>query len=50
MVPLGDDAQEETRFCPLEIVVILMQDRCTASIEHAIGSEIILDSLDGTPR
>jgi hypothetical protein len=27
----------------LEIVLILMQDRCTICVEHTIGSEIILD-------
>jgi len=34
----------------LEIVLILMQDRCTICIEHTIGSKIILDGHDGTPR
>ena len=34
----------------LEIVLILTQDRCTVCAEHAIGSEIILDAPDGTPR
>ena len=34
----------------LEIVLILMQDRCTICIEHTICSEINLDALDGTPR
>jgi hypothetical protein len=34
----------------LEIVLILMQDRCTVCAERTIGSEIILDALDGTPR
>ena len=28
----------------LEIVQILMQDRCTVCTEHTIGSEIILDA------
>jgi hypothetical protein len=27
-----------------------VQDRCTVCIEHTIGSEIILDVPDGTPR
>jgi hypothetical protein len=31
-------------------VLILMQDRCTVCIERTIGSEIILDTLDGTSR
>jgi hypothetical protein len=34
----------------LEIVLIVMQDRCTVCAEHTIGSEIILNILDGTPR
>ena len=33
-----------------EIVVILMQDRCTVCVKHTIGLEIILDGPDGTPR
>ena len=34
----------------LEIVLILMQDRCTVWVERTIGSKIILDAHDGTPR
>jgi hypothetical protein len=34
----------------LEIVLILTQERCTVCVERAIGSEIILDASDGTPR
>ena len=33
----------------LEIVLILMQDRCTVSTECIIGSKVILDAPDGTP-
>jgi hypothetical protein len=33
-----------------EIVLTLMQDRSTVCAEHTIGSEIILDTPDGTPR
>ena len=33
----------------LEIVLIMMQDRCTICMEHTICSEINLDALDGTP-
>jgi hypothetical protein len=33
----------------LEIVLILMQDRCTVCAEHTIGLEIVLDAPDGTP-
>ena len=50
MVPLGDEAQVEARFGPLEKVLILMQDRCTVFVEHTIGWENILDAPDGTPR
>jgi hypothetical protein len=34
----------------LEIVLILMQDRCTIYDERTTGLEIILDTPDGTPR
>ena len=34
----------------LEIVLVLVQDRCTVCAKHTIGSEIILDAPDGTPR
>ena len=50
MVPQGDEAQVEARFGPLEIVLILMQDKCTVCVEHNICSDIILDGPDGTPR
>jgi hypothetical protein len=33
-----------------EIVLILMQDRSMVCPERTVGSEIILDALDGTPR
>ena len=41
MVPLGDEAQVEPHFGLLDIVLILMQDRCTVCIECTIGSEIV---------
>jgi hypothetical protein len=34
----------------LEIVLILMQDRCTLCVEHTVGSEIVLDASDGSTR
>jgi hypothetical protein len=34
----------------LEIVLILTQDGCTVYAECTIGSEIMLDAPDGTPR
>ena len=32
-----------------EIVLILMQDRCTVCVERTIGLDIVLDAPDGTP-
>jgi hypothetical protein len=34
----------------LEIVLILTQDGCTVYVERIVGSEIVLDAPDGTPR
>jgi hypothetical protein len=34
----------------LVIVLILTQDRCKVCAKRTIGSEIILDAPDGTPR
>jgi hypothetical protein len=34
----------------LDIVLILTQDRCTICVERTIGSKIVLNSPDGTPR
>jgi hypothetical protein len=34
----------------LEIVLILIQDRSTVCAERTIGSKIIFDAPDGTPR
>ena len=50
MVPLGDEAQVEARFGLLEIVLMLSQDRCTVCVKRVIGSKIVLDAPDGTPR
>ena len=51
MVPLGDEAHVEYLvLVNLEIVLILTQGRCTVCTERTIGSEIILDAPDGTPR
>ena len=50
MVPLGDEAQVEARFGLFGESANLMQDRCTVCVEHIIGSEIVLDGPDGTPR
>jgi hypothetical protein len=34
----------------LEIVLVSVQDRCTVCAKRPIGSEIVLDTPDGTPR
>jgi hypothetical protein len=45
MVLLGDEAEVEDHFGPN-----LEQDRCTVCAKYTIGSKIILDAPDGTPR
>ena len=50
MVLLRDEAQVEARFGPLGDSSNLDVDRCTVCPKHTIGSEIILDAPDGTPR
>ena len=34
----------------LETVLVSVQDRCTVCAKNTIGSEIILDAPDATPR
>ena len=51
MVLLGDEAHVEcVILVNLEIVLVLVQDRCTVCAECTIGSKIILDAPDRTPR
>jgi hypothetical protein len=50
MVLRGGEGLVELCLVCLEVLLILMQDRCTICIEHTIGIEIVLDALDGTPR
>ena len=47
---LGDMDRAESRLVCLEMVFVLVQDRCTVYAENTIGSEIVLDAPDGTPR
>ena len=47
MVLLGEEAQVDGSVC-LEIVLNLMQDRCTVCMEHTICSEINFYKPDGT--
>jgi hypothetical protein len=50
MVLLGDEAQVDARFGLFGVMLILTQDTCTVYAERTIGSKIILDAPDGTPR
>jgi hypothetical protein len=34
----------------LEIVLLLKQDWCSVCVECGVGSEIVLEAPDGTPR
>jgi hypothetical protein len=34
----------------LEMVLVSVQDRCMVCVKHTIGSIIVLDAADGTPR
>jgi len=40
----------ESHSVRLEMVLVLVQDRCMVCAECTMGSEIILDAPDGTPR
>jgi hypothetical protein len=37
-------------FVHLETLLVLVQDRCTICAKRSIGSEIVLDTPDGTAR
>ena len=50
MVPLGDEAQVEARFDISDREMMLTQDRCMVCVECTIGSKIVLDAPNGTPR
>ena len=47
---LGDVGNVESPSVCFEMVLVLVQDRCTVCVERTIGSEIVLDALDGTRR
>ena len=47
---LGDVVPVESRSVRLEMVLVLVQDRCTVSAKCTIGLEILLDAHDCTPR
>ena len=50
MVPLGDGLKWKLDLVRLEILLILTQNRCMVCVERTIGSDVVLDALDGTPR
>jgi hypothetical protein len=50
IVLLGDEAQVEGLSISLAIVLILTQDWCSVCAERTIGSKIILDAPNGSPR
>ena len=47
---LGDMGLVESRSVRLEMVLVLVQDRCTVCAKRTIGSDILLDGPNGTPR
>ena len=47
---LGDVGHVESRSVRLEMVLVLVQDRCSVCAKRTIGSNIVLDAPDGTPR
>ena len=47
---LGDVGHVESRSVTLEMMLELVQDRCTVCAKRTIGSDIVLDAPDGTPR
>jgi hypothetical protein len=47
---LGDWVMLNLVLVRLEIVLVLVQDRCMVCAERTVGSKIILDSPNGTPR
>ena len=46
---LGDVGHVESHSVCLEMVFVLVQDRCTVYTENTIGSEIVLDAPDHSP-
>ena len=47
---LGDVGDVESHSVHLEMVLVLVQDRCTVCAKRTIGSDIVLDAPDGTRR
>ena len=47
---LGDVGHVESRSVRLEMVLVLVQDKCMVYAKCTIGSGIVYDAPDGTPR
>ena len=47
---LGDVRHVESHSIRLEMVLLLVQGSYTVCVKHTIGSEVILEAPDGTPR
>ena len=47
---LGDMGHVESCFSLFGECVTSVQERCTVCVKRTIGSEIVLDAPDGTPR
>jgi hypothetical protein len=47
---LGDFCHVESHIIDLETVLVSLQDRCIVCTKRTIGSEIVLDPPDCTPR
>jgi hypothetical protein len=47
---LGDVGMWNLVLVRLEMLLVLVQYRCTVCAKHTTGSEIILDTPDGTPK
>jgi hypothetical protein len=50
VVLLGDEAQVDARFGLFGDSANLELDRCTVYAERTVGSEIVLDAPDRSPR
>ena len=47
---LGDVGHVESCLVRLEMVLLLVQERCTVCAQCTIGPDIIYDAPDGNPR
>ena len=45
----GEVSRVDSHSIRLEMVLVLVQDRCMVCTKRTIGSDIVLDAPDGTP-